>query len=300
MTIASSANVAETEAWLPVADDWLALAVILMLLLCAGVEARMPYLRPGLRLVKDSYLTNLTLFLFNDITLSVLSIPALYLVAERFSDHGVLNRLPDAWPKYVLSFLLMDLAMYGWHWLTHQVDGLWRFHRVHHSDPTLNVTTGLRFHGVELCLEALVRILFIAIIGVGAGVVLVMQTVMAIFVLFHHTNVTFPHERRWGWIFIVPRLHRVHHSVLRAEHDSNYGAVFSWWDRLFGTLRDQEPTAIGLADAGVISVRELLGQWSRLWRRPGEALDWLQGALMRGNYLLRPVYARQHDKGERG
>jgi sterol desaturase/sphingolipid hydroxylase (fatty acid hydroxylase superfamily) len=156
-----------------------------------------------------------------------LSIPALYLVAQQFAGMGLLSDMPDGFAKYALSFVLLDLAMYGWHYLTHHFDWLWRFHRVHHSDLTLNVTTGLRFHLAELLMEALVRVLFIAVIGVDPGVVLFTQTLITLFVLFHHTNITFPNEREWSWVFIVPRLHRVHHSALREEHDSNYGAVFS-------------------------------------------------------------------------
>jgi sterol desaturase/sphingolipid hydroxylase (fatty acid hydroxylase superfamily) len=139
------------------------------------------------------------------------------------------------------------LALYGWHYLTHHVDALWVFHRVHHSDRVFNVTTGLRFHFGELFLEVLVRVAFIGLIGVSAPVVLVSQTVISIFVLFHHTNIRFRGEDMLSKLFIVPRLHRLHHSELRAEHDSNYGAVFSLWDRLFGTLQDKEPEAIGLA-----------------------------------------------------
>lgn len=94
---------------------------------------------------------------------------------------GLLSRLPDSFAEYALSFVLLDLAMFGWHYLTHHSDWLWRFHKVHHGDVTLNVTTGLRFHLAELLMEALVRVLFT-------------QTIISIFVLFHHTNITFRHE----------------------------------------------------------------------------------------------------------
>lgn len=199
-----------------------------------------------MKVVKTSYLTNLSIFLFNDITLSILSVPTLYVVAQHLSGRGLLSGMDNGILKYLLTFVLLDLAMYAWHFATHHVNALWVFHKVHHSDRTLNVTTGLRFHMGELVLEVLVRVIFIALIGVDANVVLVGQTLITIFVLFHHTNVTFPAEGTLSKLFIVPSLHRVHHSVLRTEHDSNYGAVFSVWDRLFGTLKQQEPTAIGL------------------------------------------------------
>ncbi|MBM4199683.1 MAG: sterol desaturase family protein [Gammaproteobacteria bacterium] len=228
-------------------DDGLALLLVVTLALLWWVEMRRPFLRPGLRTLKNSYLTNLETFLFNDITLSLLSIPTLMFVAQQLSGYGLLSQMPEGPLKYGLTFVLLDLALYGWHYLTHHVDALWVFHRVHHSDRVFNVTTGLRFHFGELFLEVLVRVAFIGLIGVSAPVVLVGQTVISIFVLFHHTNIRFQGEEFLSRLFIVPRLHRLHHSVIRTEHDSNYGAVFSLWDRLFGTLQDKEPAAIGLA-----------------------------------------------------
>jgi sterol desaturase/sphingolipid hydroxylase (fatty acid hydroxylase superfamily) len=143
---------------------------------------------------------------------------------------------------------VLDVALYAWHYATHHHDKLWIFHKVHHSDRALNVTTGLRFHVGELFLEVLVRVAFIGVAGVSADWVLAAQAVVTLFVLFHHTNVTFPGEQALSRLFIVPRLHRLHHSELREEHDSNYGAVLSVWDRLFGTLKEREPRAIGLRE----------------------------------------------------
>ena len=285
----------------PISDDVLALMVVATLIGLALIELKKPYLQPGIRTIKDSYLTNVTLFLFNDITLSVLSIPALYLAAQHFSGFGLLSGVPDGFLKYAVAFVLLDLAMYGWHYLTHHSDWLWQFHKVHHSDMTLNVTTGLRFHMAELLMEALVRLAFIAVIGVGAGVVLFTQTLITIFVLFHHTNITFPGEANWARVFIVPRLHRVHHSVIREEHDSNYGAVFSLWDRLFGTLRDQEPTAIGLEGERIVCLRDILEQGFRFQNheiRLNGLLEWWQESVRRGHYLARPAFARTGSKSD--
>lgn len=242
----------------PFNDDMLALAVILALAFLFVLEIRRPFLRPGLKALKNSYFTNVVTFLFNDITLSILSIPTLFLLAHPLSGFGLLSPMEDGFLKYALTFVLLDLALYAWHYATHHVDALWLFHRVHHSDRVLNVTTGLRFHLGELFLETLVRLAFIALIGVSAQMVLVSQTLITIFVLFHHTNITFRGERQVAWLFIVPSLHRLHHSVLRSEHDSNYGAVFSVWDRFLGTLREQEPTAIGLTDVGEQDFADLL------------------------------------------
>lgn len=228
------------------AEDLAAAAFLGFLGLCVVMEFRHPFFRPGLKALKRSYATNVSTFLLNDITLSVLAIPSLGLVAQGFSRFGLLGSMANTPAKYLLAFVLLDLTLYVWHYATHHSDMLWLFHKVHHSDRSFNVTTGLRFHVGELFLEALVRVLFIVAFGVSAEVVLVNQTLISLFVLFHHTNISFPFERMLSKVLIVPRLHRMHHSTIREEHDSNYGAVLSLWDRLFGTLKEGEPQSIGL------------------------------------------------------
>jgi len=258
------------------ADDLLAFAVLAFLALCLALEKRRPFLRPGLRLLKNSYFTNLCTFLFNDVSLSLLSIPSLYYVAQQFSGKGLLGGMDPGPAKYVLSFLLLDFALYAWHYATHHVYGLWTVHKVHHSDKAFNVTTGLRFHMGELVLEALVRVAFIGVAGVDAEGVLVNQAVITLFVLFHHSNVRFPAERLLSRVFIVPSLHRLHHSTVREEHDSNYGAVFSFWDRLFGTLKVQEPKAIGLHGVDEQNLLDLVryGFSSRIaFKKPSRLAD---------------------------
>lgn len=239
-------------------EDLLTLVFLATLGNLVYLEFRHPFLRPGLSAVKRSYSTNVSTFLVNDVALSLLSIPSLYLVAQGFAGFGLLNKMDDTPFKYLVVFLMLDLTLYAWHYWTHHCDALWRFHKVHHSDKAFNVTTGLRFHVGELVLEALVRVLFIAAFGVSADIVLVNQTLISLFVLFHHTNVSLRHEQAFARLFIVPSLHRMHHSAVREEHDSNYGAVLSIWDRLFGTLREGEPRAIGLKDVDDQSVTDLV------------------------------------------
>ena len=228
------------------AGDLPALAFLVFLGACMALEKRRPRLRPALKRLKASYSTNLGTFLLNDAALSLLSMPSLYFIAEQFSGNGLLSGLEDGLGKQFLGFVLLDFALYAWHYAAHHVDALWTVHKAHHSDKVFNVTTGLRFHFGELVLEVLVRAAFIAVAGIDAETVLANQAVISLFVLFHHANISFAGERLLSNLFIVPRLHRLHHSVLREEHDSNYGAVFSVWDRLFGTLKEQEPQAIGL------------------------------------------------------
>jgi sterol desaturase/sphingolipid hydroxylase (fatty acid hydroxylase superfamily) len=229
--------------------DALALAFVLILAVLVLLEHRRPFLRPGKQVLKKSYGFNVITFLLNDFTLSLLSLPTLYLVADSFSGFGLLSDLEPGFLKFAIGFVLLDLTLYAWHYAMHHDDGLWTFHRVHHADRSLNVTTGLRFHTGELVLEIGVRCLFIVAAGLDAGTVLACQGVVSLFVLLHHANLRLPCEQALSRVFVLPRLHRVHHSVLREEHDSNYGAVFSVWDWLFGTLKEQEPTAIGLPAA---------------------------------------------------
>ena len=218
----------------------------LALLTLMWAEKKRPRVSPPGKLMKRSYLTNLETFVFNDVTLSLMQIPALYLVAAAYSDRGLLSDMENGPVKFAIAFLLLDLVMYGWHVLSHHCDWLWIFHRVHHSDRSMNVTTALRYHPGELVLEALLRAVFIIVVGVDTETVLACQGVMSLFILFHHSNIGLPGERWLSLVFIVPGIHRLHHSVIRAEHDSNYGAVLSIWDRMFGSLRLTEPKALGL------------------------------------------------------
>jgi sterol desaturase/sphingolipid hydroxylase (fatty acid hydroxylase superfamily) len=198
------------------------------------------------RILRNSYLTNLGLLLLNDTAMALLSIGALCLLASNYSEFGLLSFLGDPWLKAFLSFLILDLTLYAWHVACHRYIGLWRFHRVHHSDVSMNVSTAFRVHIMELLLTTLIKAMVILAMGIETAVVLVSETVTTLFVMLHHTNIAFAGESLLSRLFIVPRLHRTHHSQLRAEHDHNYGAVLSLWDRMFGTLSEVEPVAIGL------------------------------------------------------
>ncbi len=200
--------------------------------------------RPGV--YRQAYLANLGTFFLNDTLLSLLSVSSLWLVAERYAQWGLLSALPDSFWKVALSFLLLDLTLYFWHRANHAFDWLWMFHKVHHSDPTMNVTTAFRLHFVEVLLTMLVKAVFIVVVGVDAALVVANEALITLFVMFHHANLSFRGEHWLSRFTIVPYLHRVHHSARREEHDRNYGFVFSWWDRLFGTLAELKPAAMGL------------------------------------------------------
>jgi sterol desaturase/sphingolipid hydroxylase (fatty acid hydroxylase superfamily) len=167
-------------------------------------------------------------------------------VAQQFSGFGLLAGLDNGPLKWLLAFAFFDLAIYAWHFASHKYEWLWRFHKVHHSDKSFNVSTGFRFHVLDLLLEILYKCTFVIVFGVDAYLVLSIEIVELFFIFFHHANIKVPNEQSISNYIITPCLHRTHHSTLRVEHDSNYGIVLSVWDRFFGTRKELVPVNIGL------------------------------------------------------
>jgi sterol desaturase/sphingolipid hydroxylase (fatty acid hydroxylase superfamily) len=247
------------------AADWQTFMILGAFTVLLALEASAARKERRPRLYRQSYLANLGTFVMNDTLLSLLSVSSLWLVAERFADRGLLSAMPNPLWKAALSFILLDLTLYFWHRASHTFDWLWMFHKVHHSDRVMNVSTAFRLHFMEVLLTMLVKALFIVAVGVDAAVVVANEAIVTLFVMFHHANLSFRGERWLSWLAIVPSLHRVHHSAKREEHDSNYGAVFSWWDRLFGTLAELKPAEIGLKNVGELNPIELV-KFGLTWR----------------------------------
>ena len=213
-------------------SSWL-LIILGIFIGCLALEKIRPARRYSTKRKLNSYVTNLTTFFGNNLVLSLFSVTSLYGIAAHLSSGGLLSGTSNAPLKWALSFLLFDLFLYGWHYTNHHVSWLWRFHRIHHSDKSYNVTTALRFHIGGLLLTLFAKAVFILAVGIEAHVLLFCEAVTLLFQLFHHSNITFSGEQLLAKLFIVPARHRVHHSTRRDEHDHNYGAVFSVWDRLF-------------------------------------------------------------------
>jgi sterol desaturase/sphingolipid hydroxylase (fatty acid hydroxylase superfamily) len=210
------------------------------------LEKLKPYRRFTDKMVKDSFVTNTTAFLFNNIILTILRATSLFFVAQQFSSFGLLSGLGNNPIKWLLTFLLYDFAIYLWHVISHKSVFLWRFHKVHHSDKSFNTSTGFRFHVFDLFLEILYKCLFVITVGVEADLVLAIESIQLFFIFFHHSNISFENEKKLSDFIITPYLHRTHHSTLRSEHDSNYGIVLAFWDKLFGTRKELVPEKIGL------------------------------------------------------
>ena len=166
---------------------------------------------------------------------------------------GLLRMIPlPAWLQFALGLLLMDLTFYYWHRINHEIPLLWRFHSVHHLDPDMDVTTSFRFHAGEMLFSAGFRAVQVVLLGVSPPIYFVYEGVFQIATLFHHSNLRIPIrvERVLNRVFVTPRMHGVHHSVVRHEVNSNYSVVFCFWDRLHRTMMLNVPQAaiiIGVA-----------------------------------------------------
>ena len=145
------------------------------------------------------------------------------------------------WLAIAASVVMLDMAIYLQHVMFHAVPVLWRLHRMHHADLDFDVTTGARFHPIEIVLSAVLKMAVIALIGAPALAVLTFEVVHNATALFNHANVGLGTglDRVLRWFVVTPDMHRVHHSVNVDETNSNFGFNLPWWDRLFGTYRDQ-------------------------------------------------------------
>lgn len=246
-TIAKTTLILSKLSWpTELTGELITFALLICFVGLSNLEHRFPKIKRPNRQIQQSYRVNIGLFVFNSLLLSLCSVWTLYTIAEHYSGFGLLNTVSSSSLKVVLSFLAFDLLLYVWHRICHNVDALWVFHRVHHNDPYLNVSTAFRLHFVEVLLTNSLKGLLIVLLGIDKSSVLMIEVFSTLCIMFHHTNVSFRFERILGGVIIVPFMHRTHHSTERHEHDSNYGAVLSIWDRLFGTLLDLEPKNIGI------------------------------------------------------
>jgi len=198
--------------------------------------------------------TNLSVGLISTVISYVLLLPAWRLVAQwsGMQGWGLLHWLPTSLAGGALAaVVLLDLWTYWWHRMNHRIPFLWRFHRVHHTDLWMDATTAKRFHPGEMLFSSMLRLPVILLLGAELWHVVLYDTVMLAVVLFHHSNIAVPagSERLLRLIIPTPVMHKIHHSRMQSETDSNYTALFSIWDRLFGSLRlrpDWETISFGL------------------------------------------------------
>ncbi|PWN05820.1 sterol desaturase family protein [Rhodohalobacter mucosus] len=149
------------------------------------------------------------------------------------------------WAKIILGVMLLDfIGAYFVHWVEHKVKWMWKFHLVHHSDTTVDVTTGLRHHPGETVFRIFFTIMGVLLIGVPIGIVMLYQSISVLFAHITHANINMPRnvDRALSWVFVTPHMHKVHHHYAQPLTDTNYGNIFAIWDRLFGTFAEVEDT----------------------------------------------------------
>jgi sterol desaturase/sphingolipid hydroxylase (fatty acid hydroxylase superfamily) len=143
------------------------------------------------------------------------------------------------WAAIPLGVIALDLVIYTQHYVFHHVPLLWRLHRMHHADLDIDVTTGVRFHPLEILISLGIKMAAVAALGIPAIAVLIFEVLLNATSMFNHSNVALPPwlEPLARWMVVTPQMHQVHHSIVREETDSNFGFNLPWWDRLFGTYR---------------------------------------------------------------
>ena len=213
-----------------------------LFVLFAGLEAVLPR-RPRSLSRQRRWLTNVAITVMNSGALRGLAIllPLLAIGAAldaQAQGWGLFNRVDwPAWLELAAAVLILDLAIWAQHLVTHKVPLFWRFHRVHHADRDMDVTTGFRFHPVEILASMGLKIGLVYLLGPSALAVLVFEILLSGTALFNHANLALPVgvDRVVRLVLVTPDMHRVHHSSDRREHDSNYGFCLSVWDRIFRT-----------------------------------------------------------------
>ena len=176
---------------------------------------------------------------------------------------GVLNVVSvPYWAALLISVAVLDLAIYLQHVMFHALPALWRLHMVHHADLDLDVTSGSRFHPIEILISMLYKLAVISVLGPPVLGVLIFEVVLNALAMFNHANVRMPLvlDRVLRWIIVTPDMHRVHHSVESREHNRNFGFNLSCWDRLLGTYRDQPAKGHQGMTIGLNKFREITWQ----------------------------------------
>jgi sterol desaturase/sphingolipid hydroxylase (fatty acid hydroxylase superfamily) len=193
---------------------------------------------------RNRQITNI-LLLITDVVLARLLLPVAVvgtaIIAEDRS-WGLFNYI-SIYPlvEFCIVLVLLDVIIYGQHVVFHKIPVLWRIHRVHHTDPEVDVTTGFRFHPFEIILSLLLKMLVVIMLGAPVMAVLVFELLLNLLSMFNHGNIKLPVslDQKLRLILVTPDMHRVHHSMEKVETNSNYGFCLPVWDRVFGTYQDQ-------------------------------------------------------------
>lgn len=206
--------------------------------------------------IKMRWFSNLAITFMNPLLVRLLFPVLAVNMAVKAQEHGwgLFNHLDlPYWVAVAAGVVVLDLAIYLQHVMFHAIPILWRLHMVHHADLDYDVTTGLRFHPLEIILSMGIKLSVVVVIGPPAAAVLIFEIILNGAAMFNHGNIYLPKliDRLLRYVIVTPDMHRVHHSVIIRETNSNFGFNLPWWDRLFGTYHDQpdgghESMTIGL------------------------------------------------------
>jgi sterol desaturase/sphingolipid hydroxylase (fatty acid hydroxylase superfamily) len=215
-------------------------AFVLALLVAVVLQRLWPHGR-----LRGSWKVNAGLWLLNGVVLGLVCGACALTAAEWAAQRhvGLFNVVSMPWwMTCSAAVVALDFVSYWWHRANHRVGTLWRFHQVHHSDPTFTTSTGVRFHPGELLLSVPVRLVAVVLLGAPATAVLAFEVVFTFANLVGHGDINLRGERVLGRVLVTPALHRRHHTRQGRERDTNFGTIFSGWDRLFGTYTPTDPT----------------------------------------------------------
>ncbi|MFW5824846.1 MAG: sterol desaturase family protein, partial [Marinobacter sp.] len=225
-------------------EPWIRAGFFLSVLLVMVLWEVLTQRRPQTIGRRSRWPANLMIVVLDTLAVRLLFPLAAVGVALMASENGwgLLNLLAlPGWLSVILAVLVLDAAIYFQHRIFHAVPWLWRLHRMHHADLEFDVTTALRFHPIEILLSMAIKVVVVLLLGAPVLAVLIFEVLLNATAMFNHGNVRLPLwlDRWLRLIVVTPEMHRVHHSTIRRETDSNFGFNLPWWDRLFGTYRPQ-------------------------------------------------------------
>jgi sterol desaturase/sphingolipid hydroxylase (fatty acid hydroxylase superfamily) len=243
---------------------------ILIFVIVAAAEWRFPK-KDRTRTRSERWKINIGILVF-DVVAQRLTVGAAAFATAVYAQQngwGLFNVLDwPFWIKGALAFLILDFAIYLQHVMSHALPAFWRLHQVHHADLDVDLTTGVRFHPLEIIISMIYKAVIVAALGIDPWIVILFEAVLNASAVYTHGNVRVPEriDTVLRWIFCTPDMHRVHHSVVPEETNSNFGFFLSIWDRFCGTMR--HAPALG-HDGVVIGLKEhrdpsRLGFWAML------------------------------------
>ena len=220
------------------------------------------------------WVNNLSISTINAlITWLFVPVTVLFVAASvQSSGYGLLNMIDmPHWISIIVAVLFLDFAIYVQHVIFHKVGFLWRLHRMHHADLEFDVTTAVRFHPIEIILSLGIKLCMVTLIGAPVIAVLIFEVLLNATSLFNHSNIRIPKsiEKIMRLFVVTPEMHRVHHSIIQKETDSNFGFNLPWWDYIFRTYRAQPKMGHLKMTIGIESFRDKRELWlDRLLLQP--------------------------------